>query len=239
MNEKEIESLAWKSIAFRDKLRYLRAERRRQRDALDSCTLGRTCDAYLRLASAYYSVLSTAFSIGKRAIHERRIVRVAHWLCSWFPLGAWSFFQMARYGEKAYRMEGFHGMSPEGCDIYQSVLRVQGRFGLAKRCIYYALSNYYLDMEPHTRGLLYAGLADIHLRDEEQNNAVVAIEKATRCVSYAEAKGAYAQASRILKQCARLLERLDWQEYAAIDRLKEEARRLALRADAADQIMKI
>ena len=153
----------------------------------------------------------------------------------WGWLGAWCWWRMLPHSNRVVELIGYDGMTATMCDNRQSILRARGRWEEALFCCTAGLSKKVTDS--HTRGLLLVGRADVFFRHGKIEAAKCDVAIALHGVEFAE-KSDPNQASRIYRDCARLVQELgmlapDYHE------LMQKAMELAKQTGSRDQELKI
>jgi tetratricopeptide (TPR) repeat protein len=190
---------------------------------------------YSRLSSIYYSIAGTArvkllsiFGLhGWRALFVPGFLIV--WCFTWLPLGGFCYWRMLPLSDYVVaNLNGEWNLSPEQCDIRQSILRHRGRLTEAQNCIMHALSK---EAKQHTRGLLYVGLADIACWQGNDEEAYVYIKNAEHIAALI-ATSESEQAARIYRHLAELFS--DVGDETAHKRYYEKAEQLENDAEVND-----
>lgn len=231
---RSIGHLSWEEDSFFAKLelffRSWKETRYRRRQAVKSVR----ADGYSALSSTYYTIAGTARA---KLGQELKPLSDICWFFTWAPLGAWCFLRMLPLSNKAFRLSGgYHGLTAGKCDTRQCILRARHNYREAETCIAIALTK--RSAEAHTRGLLRAGLVDICQHDGHITMAVMNVDLALTEAEIARETNPL-QASRIYRQCARVVEKLGANyPSSTASELLAEARKLAEAASAKDQILK-
>lgn len=241
----DIFNLSWSRTSFFSKLLLLGKSVWRERGRVNSFDARIKADGYSALSSTYYSIVGTAgayFGILAKsrpsvpiAGHALVLARLCAALATWLPLGAWCWWRMLYLSNRVVELIGYERMSAAQCDIRQSILRLRKRPDEARVCINHGLSK--RDAELHTLGLLYAGLADVEMREGNAGSAADMIRSALAYAARAEAANAR-QAARIYRQCAGVSERLAESDFSA-PKLRAKAESLARATGASDQLLKL
>ncbi|MDE2037800.1 MAG: hypothetical protein KGI69_01080 [Patescibacteria group bacterium] len=230
--------LSWGRTSFLSKLELFYRARQEMRKKSMSGDRIVQAEAHSALSSAYYSITGTAAAQLRASFRPSWLgpLRAALWCFTWLPLAAWCYWRMLPLSERAVKLIGYGGMSAEQCDVRQSILRRRGRSAEARRCIDAALAKH--PMEPHIRGLLYAGLAEAFWREGDKTGA-----RLRALVAQDEAKDAEAkepqQAARIYRLCARIADLTEDGDPVPGYVLRSRARALAESAGAHDQVLKL
>lgn len=239
-----IYDLSWGETSFLAKLKLFFKSRKQEgkkiRQSFNRYVLAEGCSA---LSSTYYSIAGTAFIqlrdvasdiFGWRAWSVP--FRLAAWFLTWLPLGAWCYWRMLALSNRVVKLIGYDGMSADQCDIRQSILRRQGLYYEAEKCIHAALAKN--PEKAHTRGLLYVGLAEIYRHRGDWQNAEVVVGAALIAAREAERQDPR-QAARIYRRCADITDFIDQDNQFRGDQLRRKARELAEAADVKDQLLKL
>ncbi len=262
-----IYDLSWNKKTFLAKVQLFFRSRKREREKIKSTNRQVQAQGYSTLSSTYYSIVGTAFSQFKEILRPKWLapVRVVMWSFTWCPLATWCYWRMLPLSNHVIEILGYEGMSADQCNVRQSILRQQGRYTEARKCI-----NVGINKNPekaHTRGLLHVGLAEIlwckdwkSKEDKVINwvNVETEVDKAFTEVKESEKEDSL-QAMRLYHHCADLIDSLEGEYpcqamqlyYHCVEiiyylkrkdlsgsQLREKAQTLAKEADARDQLSK-
>ncbi len=233
-----IDALSWNSVRIRDKLALLLASWSACSSSLRSSDPMVRAAGYSSLSSTYYSIAGTAFAQLQVALRPRWLasMRIALWCVTWLPLGLYCYWRMFSLSRMVVRLIGYAGMSPDQCDIRQSILRRRGKHEEAIVCIRAALEKQ--PEKAHTRGLLYVGLAEASLAVGRPGLALDCLHNATIEAEKAETKEPR-QAARIYRHCADLARALAPDDHIESARLQSAAQRLIDATASKDQRLKL
>jgi hypothetical protein len=170
--------------------------------------------------------------------HKPRFVgllQILLWCVTWLPLAAWCYWRMLHLSNKVVSLIGYHKMTPEQCDIRQSILRRRGRYDEAQRCI----ESISCKIESRTtQALLLLGLAEIHKVRGDRESVKKAVGPALIYAQFAEEEDPH-QAIRIYRKVADLLVFAEGRDSKAAHSYREKARVTALKCGALDQSLKL
>lgn len=233
-----IDELSWNRVTFKDKFALFLTARRACRDGLQSDDPTVRAAAYSSLSSTYYSIAATAFAQLWLALQRQWLApaRIVLWCLTWLPLGLWCYGRMLPLSNRVVQLIGYDDMSPDQCDIRQSILRRRGEYTEAHTCIQKALAKQ--PEKAHTRGLLHVGLAYLHLRTENKDRVRQEVYEALTEGLAAEQEDPR-QAARIYRHCADLADSLCPHDPSQGNRLRNAARQLAEATASNDQRLKL
>lgn len=236
-----IHALSWNTTSFLSKLSLFVKSHFRQRASLHSKNSYDRGNGYSALSSTYYSIAGTAMSRLNAIKRSSQVpilkpFRLLLWGLTWLPLGAWCAMRMTSLSDKALQLRG-HLMTADQYDIRQSILRSEGRYRDARRCIEQGLGL--KPIKAHTRGLFYVGFADVSLHEKDREAAEHFIGCAIRAAEIAEQDGEDRQAARIFAGCARLADVLKMRTPVWRQSLRDQAHKLADASGAKDQKLKL
>jgi len=232
-----IYDLSWGETSFLSKLALFSKSRHREKQNIRSNDRGVQASGYSALSSTYYSIVGTAGSQLKTALKPKWLapVRMVMWGLTWLSLALWCYRRMLTLSNRVVELIGYEGMSADQCDVRQSILRRRGKYEEAKKCILVAFAKN--PDKAHTRGLLHAGLAEIHQREGNSREAKAEVRTAIEEAECAESLDPR-QASRIYRQCAEIATAIDNYD-PFVRKLQAKARELARATSAKDQLLKM
>jgi len=235
---KSIYDLSWSETSFLAKLQLFFKSRKQEKEKMQSNNQQVRAAGYSALSGTYYSIVGTAVSQLKAALRPRLLapVKVVAWCLTWLPLAAYCYWRMLPLSNRVVELIGYDGMSPEQCDVRQSILRRRGQYEEAKKCIDAALAKN--PEKVHTRGLLHVGLAEIYRHEGDWRNTETEVKAAIAEAEKAE-KIDPRQAVRIYKHCADLLGWIGGHSPDFSDALRRKAQELAQATGARDQLLKL
>jgi tetratricopeptide (TPR) repeat protein len=233
-----IYDLSWGETSFLAKLQLFSKSRKQEKEKMRSSDARVQAGGYSALSSTYYSIVGTAFSQLKAALHPKLLapVKVVLWCFTWLPLAAWCYWRMLPLSNRIIELIGYDGMSADQCDVRQSVLRRRGQYEEAKKCIRAALAKN--PEKAHTRGLLRVGLAEIYRHEGDWRNAEAEVRMALAEAAEAE-KQDPRQAARIYKHCADITDFVEQGDPLPGSQLRRKAQELAQATGARDQLLKL
>jgi len=208
---------------------------------IDSADTLKRSDGYSALSSTYYSIAGTAAAKLRSLFCFRWSLLLLPFslplfFLTWLPLGVWCYFRMLPLSDKALACAGgYANFSADKCDIRQSILRKRHQYLLAAACIFRGLVKE--GVLPHTRALLYVGLADAHLHFKDYQLAQSNVKSALKNIGEVEVYDPR-QAIRIYKSCAQIADTLGMTAPNG-NTLFRRARKLAESLNAKDQLLKI
>jgi hypothetical protein len=232
-----IYDLSWNEISFLSKLKLLFKARKQAKEKTRSSDPFIRAEGYSSLSSAYYSIAGTAYA-RKKTIFENPLLSLPYgfvWCFTWIPLGLFCRWKMLSTSNKTVNEIGYAKMTPDQCDIRQSILRRRGHYFEAENCIKTALKKT-LNARTHadscTRGLPTSTKKGFLKKAEKE------IAFALEAASEAEFDCSL-QAARIYKYCAKLISACVNNDIINPELLMKKAKNLALKNGSKDQILKI
>lgn len=232
-------ALSWNEASFSSKLALFFQSGKDQKKKIGSASPKTRAKGYSALSSTYYSIVGTAFCQLKMFWqHKPRFVGLAWiflWCLTWLPLAAWCYWRMLHLSNKVVALIGYHRMSPEQCDIRQSILRRRGKYDEAQKCIE-SISDKIESLT--TRALLLLGLADIHRVRGDRESVKKSVTSALMYVSPVEEEDSH-QAIRIYRNAAGLLDFAEGKDSKAAHDCRKKAAVIAARCAAVDQLLKL
>jgi hypothetical protein len=233
--------LSWGKTSFPSKLKLFLTSIQSEKDKIRWCNEHVQASACCSLSSTYYSIVGTAFSQLKATIRPTWLMwlaplRIVLWCLTWLPLAGWCYWRMLPLSDRMVALIGYDKMSPDQCDVRQSILRRRGRYHEAKRCIGIALEKN--PAQAHTRGLLRVGLAQIYQHEGNKRGVEIEIRDALIEAGIAERQDPR-QAARIYRWCANLTDYIRGGNSAHGDEFRRKAEQLARSVGANDQVLRL
>ncbi len=233
---KSIYDLSWDESSFLANLQLFFASRKQEQENIRSSDRLVRAQGYSVLSRTYCSIVGSAFAQLKLSLRSRWFapVRIASWCCAWLPLAAYCYWRMLPLSNRVVAFVGYDGMSPDQCDVRQSILRHRGKYDEAKQCICVALAKN--PEAAHTRGLLHVGLAEIYRRDDDRDNADVEVRLALVDAAASEWRNPR-QAVRIYRRCADVVDFVKRGHLLSGRDLRRKAQLLAKGVGIRDQLL--
>ena len=217
--------LSWCEAGFASKLKLFFSETWKQHKRTFTLHTQTRVSAYSSLSSTYYGIAGTGFAAYRSA--KGNPADLVFWGLMWLPLSAYCFVMMRLYSRFAVWAAGLNNLTPDQCDVRQSILRKWLAYHAAARVIREGLQK---PCAPHTWGLLNVAYAEVarklrypsHDPSLSINHALIAAKECEeKCPQ---------QAVRIYRQCGVLKGDRD---------LLEKAHFLALKHGLDDQLLKL